>query len=694
MINNEGSRRRFDSVERFFELSLLGLVTAGYLAVVGSGFLDIPTVALVAAGLALRALFVMRVFRFELPIRLINIITVSYIGFFVLDFFWVSGKLLESTVHLVCFLAVIKILTAQTNRDYAYTAVIALMELVAAAMLSSSLSFFAYLAIFLLCATSAFASAEMRRAIRRKGIIAGAGGARLGGRLAVLTGFVTAGILLLTVILFVALPRTANAAFRRLRPTGYHLTGFSSEVTLGQVGEIQKDSRPVMHIKPYWHSAMLVSDLKWRGAALSYFDGKTWTDQSDDAKVMLPQRNPLTLADEPQRSRRDGTRLLYRVDLSLSDSDALFIAGVPEFLNIEHARVVRTATDSYRLGAISGEGVRYEVSSFVPSGLQAAPAQLSAARRERYLQLPPLDARIAQLAKTWAGDLQGLDRAERVEQHLRSDFGYSLEMPKAVLQDPLADFLFVRRKGHCEYFASAMAVMLRSLGIPARIANGFQSGTYNPVSGMYIVRASDAHSWVEAYQPGAGWVTFDPTPSAPRISGNPILAKAGMYLDAAETFWQEWVVNYDLGRQITLAGKLEERTRRIQQAWQWFDFTAWIQTAKASGPWATGLILFCAAVLFIWKRKPDWHWRRKSRSGATSAAEATLLYEKMLRTLKKRGFQKPPWFTPGEFAATLPESELSACVTEFTSGYQALRFGKLPEGGQTLELLLERMDHL
>src|SRR5277367_1341817 len=161
--------KKFSSVDRFFELSLLGLVAAGFLAVAGSGFLDVPTVVLVAAGLTLRALLVMRILRFELPVRLMNAVTLSYIGFFVLDFFWVSGRVLESTVHLVCFLAVIKILTAQTNRDYVYTAVIALMELVAAAMLSSSLSFFVYLAVFLLCATSAFASAEMRRAIRRPG---------------------------------------------------------------------------------------------------------------------------------------------------------------------------------------------------------------------------------------------------------------------------------------------------------------------------------------------------------------------------------------------------------------------------------------------------------------------------------------------------------------------------------------------
>ena len=687
--------RRFDSVERYFELSLLGLVSAGFLAVAGSGFLDAPTLVLAAAGLVFRALLVLRMFRFELRSRLINIVTVSYIGFFVLDFFWISGRLLESTVHLVCFLAIIKILTARTNRDYVYTAVIALMELVAAAMLSNSLTFFIYLAIFLLCATAAFTSAEMRRAIGREGSIAGMSNrTRVGPRLAVLAGFVTAGILVLTTILFVVLPRTAYAAFRRLRPAGYHLTGFSSEVTLGQVGEIQKDSRPILHVKPYGHSALMPSNLKWRGVALSHFDGKRWTDVSRDGRTKLPESNPLTLADEAQRSRRDGIRLLYRVDLSLSDSDALFIAGIPEFLNIEHGRVLRTATDGYRLISLSSEGIRYEVSSFVPYGIPATRASLTEAQRRLYLQLPPLDPRIDELARGWVGDAAGLEEASRIERHLQSGFKYSLEMAAARDRDPLAEFLFVRKKGHCEYFASAMTVMLRRLGISARIVNGFQSGTYNPVSGMYVVRASDAHSWVEAYQPGVGWVTFDPTPPAPRPTTYALWTKAGMYLDAAETFWQEWVVNYDLGRQITLMGKLEERTRSIRFGWSQVDFVQWKKRAIGWAGWMMAVLLMAAAGYVAWLKVPIWRRNRRVRGGAVSAAEATLLYERMLHNLKRRGFQKPPWFTPAEFATTLPDSEFSHCVAVFTEGYQALRFGSHQEAGPRLVSLLERIEEI
>ena len=136
------------------------------------------------------------------------------------------------------------------------------------------------------------------------------------------------------------------------------------------------------------------------------------------------------------------------------------------------------------------------------------------------------------------------------------------------MQDPLAHFLFERKAGHCEYFASAMAVMLRSLGIPSRVVTGFQSGIYNPLNGWQVIRASDAHSWVEAYLPRRGWATFDPTPPDPNAVQTGLGTKLAMYMDAAETFWQEWVLNYDLEHQLVLATRVQQSSSR---GTRWFD---------------------------------------------------------------------------------------------------------------------------
>src|ERR1035438_9359424 len=135
------------SVERFFQFSLLGLMASGYLAVAGSGYLDTPTIALIAAGLVFRGLLICGLVRLDVSDRTVTLITLGYTGLFLLDYFLLSREFLAATVHLVFFLAVMKILTAKTSRDYLYTAAIAFVELLAAALLSVNFNFFLFLAL-------------------------------------------------------------------------------------------------------------------------------------------------------------------------------------------------------------------------------------------------------------------------------------------------------------------------------------------------------------------------------------------------------------------------------------------------------------------------------------------------------------------------------------------------------------------
>src|SRR5215467_13392253 len=182
-----------NSVERFFQLSLLGLVASGYLAVTGSGYLDTPTVILTAAGLVLRVLWICGLVRLEISERMANLVTVGYAVFFVLDYFVLSRDFLSATVHLLFFLAVIKILTARTNRDYLYTAIIAFLELLAAAILSVNFNFILFLSLYLLFAIATLSSAEMRRSIDRALVTSRAAPRRFAPRLALLAVMVTLG---------------------------------------------------------------------------------------------------------------------------------------------------------------------------------------------------------------------------------------------------------------------------------------------------------------------------------------------------------------------------------------------------------------------------------------------------------------------------------------------------------------------
>src|SRR5260370_1152442 len=192
--------------------------------------------------------------------------------------------------------------------------------------------------------------------------------------------------------------------------------------------------------------------------------------------------------------------------------------------------------------------------------------------RGEYLQLPPeLDTRIPNLARQITTRANtAYDKARAIEGFLRSRYGYTLNLVGKPGTDPLANFLFVTRAGHCEYFASAMTILLRTLDITAREVNGFLPGEYNDLAGDYIARASDAHSWVEAYFPGSGWVTFDPTPAAVAKSG--LLSRLGKYIDWMQLSWNEWVINYDFGHQAQMAQNVQRASRNWTESLRaWFE---------------------------------------------------------------------------------------------------------------------------
>src|ERR1700683_3248477 len=156
-----------NQVDRFFELSLLGLLASGFLAVAGSGYLDAPTIVITAVALLTRALIVAGVIRFELPPIVITLLTLAYIGFYAVDYFYISRSFIPAAIHLVFFVAVVKILTGHTDRDYLLLKVIAFLELLAACIVSASFNFFVFLLLFLVLGVATFASSEIRQSRQR-----------------------------------------------------------------------------------------------------------------------------------------------------------------------------------------------------------------------------------------------------------------------------------------------------------------------------------------------------------------------------------------------------------------------------------------------------------------------------------------------------------------------------------------------
>jgi transglutaminase-like putative cysteine protease len=692
-------------VDRFFELSLLGLLASGFLAVAGSGYLDVPTVVLTASALLTRALLVAGLIRFELPPIVVTLLTLAYVAFYPVDYFFISRSFIPAAIHLVFFVAVVKILTARTDRDYLFLKVIAFLELLAACIVSASFNFFVFLLLFLVLGVATFASSEIRQS-RKRGYsppkIAGAG---VTGRLVGVVLSVSLAILVITSGLFFFLPRTARAAFQHLVSHRYHLAGFSNHVSLGEIGEIKQENVPVMHVKMDRPEDRPLA-LKWRGAALSEFNGRAWFNRPGAGQILQPDRGGLLRLDN-ESPHRGGRYISYAVYLSDLAQDALFFAGTPQYLRID-SLVVRRPYGNYSAQFSEARTVSYQVYSHLDSPAAASdPALvdlLPADAREVYLRLPRLDPRIRALTRNIiGGEASPVAQAHLLENYLRGNYGYTLELPQVEPDDPLAFFLFHRKKGHCEYFSSALAVMLRVVHIPSRVITGFQSGVYNPISGSQLIRSSDAHSWVEAWLPDRGWTTFDPTPPDPNVAGLSAWTRLSFYADAVDVFWQDWVLNYNLERQLQLASRVGESSRHFglnwsdgPRFWRGRDWNGMREFANRYGWILLGVVVLALLGRFL--GRDGWRWwatrqrMLKVQRGQGQASDATLLYERMLKALRRRGIEKPAWLTPCEFARVLQEPELSLLVDDFTAAYNELRFGGNAEAAGRIFVLLERLE--
>lgn len=552
----------------------------------------------------------------------------------------------------------------------------AFIELLTAALVSASPAFFLYLGAFLVLLGGALAAAEIRRCSRGFRVAAGTGLERFHFRLAALVACVTASALLLTALLFFALPRTARAAFHRLFEQPRGPEGLSAEVRLGKMGRRFGRDAAAMHVRIV--EAVQPLELKWRGAVMSSFDGRSWRIPAGNVERLPVRQDRVIVADDEQR-RQPGRRITYEVQLEPLATDVLFLAGHPEVVWIGEASLRRNAAGFYQLNEPPSERLRYGAISYLdPVGTGERPGA-------EWLQLPPLDPRIAELARrVTAYATSDETRAFALERYLAGHYQYSGEATPSRSEDPLAEFLFQRHRGHCEYFASAMAVMLRALNIPSRVVTGFQSGSFNPLNGWYVMRNSDAHAWVEAWLPGRGWVTYDPTPPASR--GRPVLKGLYAYLDAADMFWQEWVLGYDFSRQVALAARVQSSGRDLGT--QWLERTrraagaAWSESvalARRAG-WVLATLALGLALLWLGgPRSLRWvqvqRTVRLARKGRGSCSDATLLYERMLKLLEQRGYRKPDWFTQDEFVRALPPRAAALQVAVFTQAYQAVRFG-------------------
>jgi transglutaminase-like putative cysteine protease len=488
-------------------------------------------------------------------------------------------------------------------------------------------------------------------------------------------------IFVLALPLFLVAPRSGAAALTRSGGALTNFIGFSESVTLGEIGDLKRDNAVVMHVRI--EDAQPGGALRWRGVALDEFTGRAWR-KSSEARRTLEKKNDKGFfqVGTPEALHQRTTQTIF---LESIESPVLFAASRPIAIQGDFPALRVDAEGSVQARRHEYARVIYKALS---DTTQTDAAMLRNDRDpypdafERYKQVPDaLDPRIEALANAIVVNAHArnrYDEAKAIESQLQADYGYSMQM-RAGGPDPLADFLFNVKSGHCEYFSTAMAVMLRTRGIAARVVNGFLPGEYNEAAGAYTVRQSDAHSWVEVYFPESQvWVTFDPTPADGRTEpvSTGFAAQLGKYAEALELIWLQYVVGYDKQEQRSLATSLHNQLFVYRRALTQIASAAREAITLRIGSIAlVGLAGMAAFLLLFVIRRVRWFgWRRGlslSKRQVNRDASTVGFYERLLDLLARRGVKRDPDLTPLEFASGLDFQP----ALSITRAYNRVRFG-------------------
>ena len=712
-------------IDHYFGITLYLLVLTSFVTLASTGGLDNPSVVLVGAALAVRGYLLATRRSAVISERWTTTLTIVYFVFFAADYLIVSHSFLPATLHLALFGVVVRMFSLRRDRDHFTMAILALLMVLAAAILTVDSMFLFCFAAFMLMAIATFVLMEMRRSGHAATIHARHSSDPNEHRHLAFWLARVAPVLMLMILtggamLFFLMPRKQIGYLGGYAFGTDFSSGFSDRVQLGQIGEIQQSNAVVMHIHVEGDNLGRY-DLHWRGVALSDFDGHTWLKPHEqfllqhwaDNSFAVPRLENAALKPLVTPSRAREQLIHYRVLMEPIGTNVFFLAPFG-----------RSITGPYRLLAGDLEGTvydldlqhaigRYEAYSDIAS---PSPAELRAAGRNfppaiaaTYLRLPALDPRIRRLAaQITASSRNDFDKATVIESYLRTHFAYTLELPRKAPEDPIANFLFERKRGHCEYFASSMAVMLRTLGIPSRVVNGFRSDEFNDVTGNYVIRAKDAHSWVEAYFSGYGWRTFDPTPG-----GNAGIPqrwdRLALYLDAMSSFWRDWIINYDTSHQYVLGQTAVNKTRNLWEvARNWArghyeTMLGWARRGQrrvehAPGRWAVlgmGLTLgFWALANFRRIKRLLRELQLRAHPERSPQQAAAMWYQRMTRAVARKGVPRSKAHTPQEFVQRIDDARLRVPVAHFTEVYESARFGnsaedvlRLPELCEAVELV-------
>jgi hypothetical protein len=514
---------------------------------------------------------------------------------------------------------------------------------------------------------------EVRRILDSKRIV--------GGRFFLGTGALSLGVFLIAAVVFLAIPRVGFGFFLKSRG-GLTLAGFSDGVKLGGHGVIKNDATVIMRVEiDARYGGRDKPEIHWRGVAFDDYQNGQWRRTYGPATVddiSVPsagvEHHFLHWRDSPPSAR-----VKQEIWLEPLDSDVLFGASNPRIFELAQiARKRRPSpmrNDEFRLE--HGSTLHYTVYSDLvapsPGELRTADTALPPGYGV-YLRVPAeITDETRRLAeRITAGLPNNYDKAIAIERWLQINLSYTLELKDPGKTEPVHFFLFESKKGHCEYFASAFAILARAAKIPTRQVNGFLGGEWNEYQGYVAVRAGDAHSWDEVFFPGKGWVTFDPTPAADELGrgGSGWRAKMGRFIDTLRFQWTKWVIEYDLVAQMGLFKDIGHAFRAGA-------------TAVRDGLlavlryWPALLVLIASVAIVRMRRRREPLLEPRATARPRTRSTIAGIYDQVLRLLAKTGTIREPATTPRELADAMSARGAAAApeLHELTELYYAAEWG-------------------
>ena len=702
-----------------------------------------PPVVAVAGVLAF--LTVDRNPRLGLSRGLANILALACVTLSYLEFRFDENLLLLALTHWLVYLQLIKMFLPKTVEDDWFLFMLGLTQVLAAVVMSQSDIVGAVLFGWVLSALWVLSLFSLHRESLRAALGASPPATREGGTLDPYPGLFNLAFVFTTLrvaatavalggLMFLIMPRSASMGSIQTGPVpSRHLTGFDDQVRLGQMGEILENTNLVMTIEFYDRDEERIEprgEPLFRGTTMLIYEEGRWHRQAKRFGDFPAPPGPL----EAPRT------IVQRIKLEPQDGPTLF--GLRPMLKAHSSRrpqpVLNPRDGSlYRDNSRSRRGTYdYEVKSNADTSRPQPGEQFPDVDRLDLLLgvAQPLKSRLARIARPIVEGIPADDwpaRARALETYLRDPGRFSYTLRMDVIDrgiDPVEDFLVNRKEGHCEYFASALTLMLRSIGIPARMVNGFKGGDWNALARIMSVRELHAHSWVEVLVGGdefrgPEWITLDPTPAQGRAESVARVGGFSSRFRAATDFiryvWTFYVVGFNADRQKKLIydpfrALVKEAKRGFSEMGQALssaarrvlDFPSFASLISVRGFLVTFIALSLAAGLvrgLAWLARRVWRSSRWAHQGDSGRTAGVIFYRRLTILLAEFGMERPAGETHREFAeranvflsgrgpSTVTVAEVPSTIVD---AFYRVRFGQREVTPAALRVLEQSLDAL